>query len=63
MMQITEKERAEIRAYYKGQYTLKFSEDGSVLAKKIGSHSWGILYFPWYTERHLKYIREKKQRL
>ena len=72
-MEITDKEKAEIKRYYRGQYKLRFKKDGTVgqyklrfkkdgtvEAQKTSGGSWGILYTPWYTEQHLKYIREGK---
>jgi hypothetical protein len=61
-MKITDAEKSEIRRYYAGQYTLRFKEDGTVEAKSRGSSSWGILYTPWYTENHLKHIRDAKKK-
>ena len=59
-MEITEAEKAAIRKHYAGQYTLRFLPDGTVEAKKPGSQDYGILYTPWYTENHIRYLRENK---
>ena len=61
-MKITDAEKKEIRKYYSGQYTLQFKKDGTVKAKPKGGSSYGTLYTPWYTEQHLRHIRDAKKK-
>lgn len=60
-MKISNAEKAAIRKYFAGQYKLRFKEDGTVLAQQQPGGAWGTLYSPWYTEQHLKWLREQKK--
>ena len=60
-MKITNKEKSEIRAYYRGQYKLRFKDDGAIEAQKTPGGAWGILYTPEYTEQHLDHLRRTKK--
>lgn len=58
IMDITNKEKSVIRAYYAGQYyKTRFLPDGTLEAKQSSDSAWGILYTPYYTEQHVKHMR------
>jgi hypothetical protein len=59
-MKISKQDQAEIRAYYPW-YTLRFREDGSILAKPPFSNdrAWGLLYTPEQTAAHIKTLEVK----
>ena len=56
IMKLTKKQKQAIKQYYSHYYAIKFGKDGSVYAKKSASQSYGLLYNPVDTEKHLSAI-------
>ena len=58
-MKLNKQNEAEIRAHYPW-YTLRFKQDGSVLARPPFSsdRAWGLLYTPEQTAAHIKALEQ-----
>ena len=56
IMKLTLKQKQHIKVHWHYYPHMRFLRDGTVMCKRSFSESWGILYTPRDTKRHLQAV-------